>query len=152
MRPFTGVRRGPNENLCSKVTEDSTLEAKIQSTLSWSSSVYQISDLQVDRHRTDNVFLCTFELDRLERDSGNNQNPALSTQLSLKVEGKEIALLSGLLGRHCSFGEFRYTRLIQQNQLVEEIHRLREENLNLKGEVENLYGALESLQRPKMIS
>jgi hypothetical protein len=134
--------------------ESSTLDGKISSTLGWSSRVYEISDLQIDRERTDNVFLCTFSLDRLDGSeiSGRTQNPDPPTQFSLKAEGKEVALLSGLLGRHCRILELRYQRLISQSELVAEIQALREENSNLQQEVENLYGALESLQRPKMIS
>jgi len=153
MRKTTGTVWRTNGHLPDVVSESSTLEAKIESTLSWSSSVYTISNLSTDRADQDsNVFLCTFQLDRLDEISGKTRNPALSTQLSIKAEGKEIALLSGMLGRYVAFGELRYTRLLQQEAMVSEIRQLREENSNLRQEVDNLYGALERLQRPKLIS
>jgi len=120
--------------------------------MSWSSSLYRIDDLQVSPESGAGAFLCTFDLARLDMESGKNHNSSNRTQLALKAEGKEIALLSGFLGRQCSFGELRYTRLIQQSELVLEIRNLRAENHQLRQEVENLYGALDSLQRPKMIS
>jgi len=129
-----------------------TLDAKIQTTLSWSSSLYRIDDLQVSPESGAGAFLCTFDLAKLDMESGKNLNSSNRTQLAIKAEGKEIALLSGFLGRHCSFGEIRYTRLIKQSELVDEIRSLRAENHQLRQEVENLYGALDSLQRPKMIS
>jgi cell division protein FtsB len=114
--------------------------------------LYRIDDLQVSPESGAGAFLCTFDLAKLDPESGKNQNSSNRTQLAIKAEGKEIALLSGFLGRHCSFGELRYTRLIKQSELVEEIRSLRAENHQLRQEVENLYGALDSLQRPKMIS
>lgn len=129
-----------------------TLDAKIQSTLSWSTSVYRIDDLHIEPESGAGAFLCSFDLAKLDMESGKNQNSSNRTQLAIKAEGKEIALLSGFLGRQCSFGELKYTRLIKQSDLILEIRSLRAEISNLRQENENLYGALESLQRPKMIS
>jgi cell division protein FtsB len=130
------------------------LDAKIQSTLRWSTGVYRIDDLQVSpSDQTGAPYLCTYSLAELDQDSGKiTKKSSNCTQFAIKAEGKELGLLSGLLGRHCSFGELRYHRLVQQDALVEEIHNLRAENQSLIEENQNLYGALETLQRPKMIS
>lgn len=129
------------------------LDAKIQSTLQWSTGVYRIDDLQVTpSDQAGGSYLCTYSLAELDQDSGKTKKSSNCTQFAIKVEGKEISLLSGLLGRHCSIGELRYHRLVQQDVLVQEIHNLRAENEQLRLECQNLYGALESLQRPKMIS
>jgi hypothetical protein len=145
-------RQDSNGNRSRPEAESSTLDSRIQSTLSWSSRVFEIVDLQVERERTDNVFLSTFALDQLNGNSGKNQNSSPPIQLSLKAEGKEIALLSGLIGRHCRILELTYSRLISQSEMYAEIQALRAENLALRTEVDNLYGALDRLQRPKMIS
>lgn len=142
---------GPRDGT-SPESQDSTLEPEVQTTLSWSSRLFEISDLNVEKEARTEVFLSTFKLDPVDGNSGETQNPVTPVQLSLKAEGREISLLSGLLNRHCRILELKQTRVLNQNRVLQELQELRDENLRLKGEVSNLYGALELLQRPRMIS
>jgi hypothetical protein len=115
--------------------------------------VFEISDLQVEPVRMEKgLFLSTLQLNQLAGDSGETQNPVHPVQLSFKAEGKEMSLLSSLLGRHCSILELKLNRLIHQNQLLSEVQELRVENQNLRQEVQNLYEALDRLQRPRLVS
>lgn len=136
----------------SSEVEDSSLDQKISQTLSWSSRVFEFSDLTVQKVRTDNVFLLSFQLQRRDGDSGKTLNPENPVHLSLKAEGKEIALLSGLLSRTVSIQELKHQKLVSQQELMSEVSELREENANLRQEVDNLYEALERIQRPRLVS
>lgn len=123
---------------------------KTSSTLAWSSRVFEIVDLQLEREAAGGLYLSTFELEELTEKSGKTQNPVPPIQLSFKIEGREVSLLSGLLGRHCRILELRRHVLRPKEDLLEEVLTLREEKRQLVAEVENLYGALESLQRPTL--
>jgi len=137
-------------------TERSSLEKKITQAFSWSSRVFEFSDCQttrVDGTGKETTFLCSFKLESLEEEnSGNNQTPVPPIQFSLKADGREIPLLTGLLGRHCQILEFRHQRLINQTDMMREIQLLREENSDLRREVQNLYGALSQLQETRVRS
>jgi hypothetical protein len=137
------TRQGPS---------NAVLEPVVQTTFSWSSRLFEISDLSVEKDRKDSTLVLTYQLDQLDGDSGNNQNPVHPIQLSLKAEAKEIGPLSGLLNRHCRVLELKQTTLVSQNVLLQELQELRSENERLRQEVQNLYGALDLIQRPKLIS
>lgn len=131
---------------------NSALDQDISSTLRWSSEVFEISDLQVQKSR-DGIFLTTLLLDGAEAEkSGSHPIPAPQTHLSLKVEGKEIPLLSGFLNRQLLIRKLEYHRLVSQKKMEQEISELRAENQNLQTEVQNLYGALERLQRTRSVA
>jgi len=136
--------------------EGSSLEKKITQAFSWSSRVFEFSDCQtrrVDGTGKETTYLLSFRLESLEdENSGNNLNPVPPIQLSLKADGREIPLLNGLLGRHCQILEFGHHRLIEQTDMMNEIQLLREENSNLRQEVQNLYGALSQLQETRVRS
>jgi hypothetical protein len=134
----------------------SSLEQKITQSFSWSSRVFEFSDCQVarvDGTGKESTFLLSYKLESLEEEnSGNYLTPVPPIQFSLKADGREIPLLTGLLGRHCQILEFKHHRLVSQAELMNEIQVLREENANLRHEVQNLYGALGSIQRPRVTS
>jgi len=137
-------------------TEESSLERKITQAFSWSSRLFEFSDCQtsrVDGSGKEATFLLSFKLESLDiENSGNNLTPVPPVQFSLKADGREIPLLTGLLGRHCQFLEFRHQRLINQTDMMREIQLLREENSDLRKEVQNLYGALSQLQETRVRS
>lgn len=151
LKKSSGGNQGSKATDYADVQSCTTLDAKIQSSYQWNSGLYRIDDLQISSSDSSGTFLCTFSLAELDQDSGKTKNPVNCTQFAIKGEGKEMSLFSGLLGRHCSIGQLRYHRLIHQDLLVEEIRRLRAENSGLQQEVENLYGALDSLQKPKRL-
>lgn len=133
--------------------DSGSLETKIRKTFDWSNREFKISDLSLSTVEQTGKLLCTVQL---EEKGGQNtvktDNSDYDLFLYLPVEGKEISLLSGLLGRSVLVSELKQTRLQDQEALFAEIQRLREENHNLRVECDNLYGALESIQRPKLIS
>lgn len=133
-------------------SNSAALEKEVSSSLSWSNRVFELSDLQVNREPKDNLYFLTFLMEPLDTEnSGKTKIPVPPVQLSFKAEGKEVALFSGLLSRHCLIQEFKHTRLVSQSRMLQELQDLRAENQDLRHEIQNLYGALESLQRPRVV-
>jgi hypothetical protein len=105
---------------------------------------------------SDGSFVISFELQRDgTENSGKTETPVPHTLLlSLKVEGKELPTLTGLLSRKVTIGENLELQSSLENQenLKSENHHLREERDSLEHENKILKRTLMELQREPRVA
>lgn len=136
-------------------SSSSTLDGEEPQYNEWSTRCFEISDLLSQRvPGEDNLFILNFRLERIDfANSGNTQNPVPpSSFLSLKAEGKEMALLTGLLMRQCTIKEPLQNHRASHGPVIEELRALREEVEELNHENRVLKHTLGELQRPRRVS
>lgn len=134
----------------------STLENGYDSGTSWVKRSWLITDLNLrqDSMLEKDQFQATFELQRAGLPkSGIDQTPVTVTLLlSIKAAGKEISLLTGLLGRSVQTEEEIQGRSIYSERLQGQISELRAEVESLERENLNLKHTLMESQRPRRVS
>lgn len=133
----------------------STLDASKSQTTFWSERTFEFDDLLLKTTRgEDDLLLISFKLQRVGvADSGKNQNPVSKTLLlSFKAEKKEVALLTGLLGRQLQVEEELRPSFRAKEEMSEDLERLREENEELQSENLILKRSLMEIQRPRRVS
>jgi len=115
---------------------------------------FVIEDLVLARGTSESeTFSANLLLTRAEGgQSGKNQIPEIPpTYLSVKVSGKEISLLSGLLNREIEIVEERRSSP-KVLDLERDLETLRLENEDLQSELKTLKNFLMEPQRPKRVS
>lgn len=152
MKLFSQDSRLGTSDQASIGTSVSTLDSNSSNTF-WSERCFEVFDLHLStKDPVENLLFCRFELQRASDNFGKNQNPISPLLLSFIAEKKEVALLTGLLGRQMRIEEELRPAFRAKEELVEELQRLREENEELEEENKVLKRSLMEIQRPRRVS
>lgn len=122
---------------------------------SWVRRQWTVTDLSLNRRPgEEDSFSCSLSLERDGfTDSGRTPKPVkYSLCLSLRVRGKEIPLLTGLLSKEIQTSEELHSLSVSSEKLLEQITELREEIQSLELENRSLKHTLMEIQRPKRVS
>lgn len=122
---------------------------------SWTRTTLEVRDLQTREGLSGNgSFSLTLRLEELDENmghSGKNQNSGHSQiHLTLEVEGKELALFSGLLGRRLNITGFSPGKLLSHEDLLERNLQLEEQLEELLFQLQNVRDTLGIRQGPEL--
>lgn len=133
-----------------------TLEHEISHKSTWVQRSWTVLDLNLrpDPSGKPDLLQATLELQRAGLPkSGIDQTPVtVSLLLCFKAAGKEVSLLTGLLGRSVQTEEEIQGRSVYSERLLNQISELRAEVESLERENLNLKHTLMDSQRPRRVS
>lgn len=121
---------------------------------SWTRTTLEVRDQGIRPGLRDNSFSLTLRLEELDEsldNSGKNQNSGPNQlQLTLEVEGKELALFSGLIGRRLYCLGYSPGVLLSHGELWQRNQELESQLQELLFQLEQVREALGIEQSPKL--
>lgn len=154
MKPNILGSRG-TKMLDSDWTQESTLDSEDRYKVRQVKRTFRFSNLLLHPSSLEEgLFLLDYELQRVGvENSGQSQNPVTPPLLlRFKAQGRELATLSGILGREVEIEEDRRISAKTTENLESELQRLREELKESMTENQALKQYFMETQRPKRVS